>query len=329
MIPVILLFLLSPIVLSAQKISSLTVKVKYVRPPLSPLPERIRTYRSEVNIPQVKDDPTYQHLRVPVAGLENASPGDLIVELNFRDFVMTDPQRIEDQVYHVNTASKETGYYYRIEYNFPAELVVTDRQEHAVLLNTVVYPDSAARFVQFGKWTFSEEELANKYSGEADAISRKVFDACVKSVVRQAKEEVNSRFAWTPVVYRQKILVPKSKKSPFYNEFRRAAAKVEKAFEVESYEPGGSSDKLLQEAWEIWEGILSAPSQRLTPSLRLMAAYDLAAIARWMNRFDEAERWAQRAAEAVTPKTPARYRTIVMELPGEINDRRQRYPGVL
>jgi hypothetical protein len=110
-------FLLPGKRVDAQKISFETVKVKYIRLPLQPLPPEVKTFYSEVTIPQVKDDPKYQHYRVPVAGLKyTGSPesAGVITELTFREFVGLDPKLVSDKVYRVNTAQNETGYYYEL-----------------------------------------------------------------------------------------------------------------------------------------------------------------------------------------------------------------------
>ncbi len=316
------LFLYAP-GLTAQKISFETVKVKYVRLPLQPLPEEIKTYVSVVTIPQKKDDPAYDHLRVPVEGLKFSLEGNLMVEVNFREFVMLDPKLVSDEVYRVNTAQKETGYYYELQYDFPAELVVTDVARRQVLLHRELRPDSASRFVKYGKWTFSKDELQGNYDAEAGALSQKVFDACIQSVLKQAKEMVNSVFAFTPLTYRQKIAVLKSKKAPFYKDFQKAAQLTAVAFDVERYEPGDDADRTLRQALDIWQKIVE--DDKANGVTKMLAQYNCAAVSRWMNRFDEADACARRAAEGITPQTHKKMVALVMPLPEEIHIRKERY----
>ena len=312
---------------AAQKISFETVKVKYVRLPLQPLPAEVKSYYSKVVVPQKREDPKYQHYRVSVEGLKYvSSPGGagLTVELNFREFGMLDPEKVSDEVYRVNTAQKEQGYYYELQYDFPAELVVTTA-DHKVLLHREMHPDSSARFRQFGKWTFSEGELEEKYRAGAGDLNQKVFDACLQSVLKQSKELVNSEFAFTPVTYRQKIAVLRSKKTPFYKDFQKAVQLTGVAFDVDSYEPGGESDRTLQQALDIWKRIVDDASGKANGTVKMLAAYNCAAVSRWMNRFDEADAWARRAAEGITPQTQKKMTGLVMPLTGEIRIREARY----
>ena len=318
-------FFLPFTVVMAQKISFETVKVKYVRLPLQPLPAEVKSYYSKVVVPQKQEDPKYQHYRVSVEGLKYVnSPGSagLIVELNFREFGMLEPKEVSDEVYRVNTAQKEQGYYYELQYDFPAELVVTTA-DHRVLLHREMHPDSSARFKQFGKWTFSEGELEAKYREEAGELNQKVFDACLQSVLKQAKELVNSEFAFTPLTYRQKIAVLKSKKAPFYKDFQKAAQLTEVAFDVDRYEPGGDADRTLQQALDIWQRI--ADADKANGVTKMLALYNCAAVSRWMNRFDEAGACARRAAEGITPQTQKKMTALVMPLPEEIRTRKERY----
>ncbi len=313
--------------LPAQKIGLETVKVKYVRLPLQPLPQDVKTCSSQVIIPQKREDPGYNHFRVPVAGLKyvnDPASAQLLVEVNFREFGMQDPQLVSKDVYRVNTGESEKGYYYLIQYDFPAELVVSTAG-HQVLLHRELRPDSASRYVKYGMWTFSEDELRNKYSGEAGAVNRKAFDACIQNVLKQAKGLVNSQFAFTPVTYRQKIAVLKSKKTPFYKDFQKAAELTGVAFNVDRYEPGGEGDRTLAQALDIWKRILDDPSGKANGTVKMLAYYNCAAVSRWMNRFDEADACARKAAERITPKTQKRMTALIMPLPEEIRTRKERY----
>jgi hypothetical protein len=311
----------------AQKFGLETVKVKYVRLPLQPLGKEVKNCYSKVIIPQKREDPQYQNYRVAVKGLKyvnDPSQAQLRVEVDFREFVGLDPRLVSKDVYRVNTGQNEKGYYYELQYDFPSGLVVST-PDHRVLLNRQLRPDSSARFMKYGMWTFSREELDSKYADESAAITQRIFNACIQSVLKQAKEIVNSQFAFTPVTYRQKIAVLKSKKTPFYKDFQKAAELTKVAFDVDSYAPGGGSDHTLQQALDLWKKVVDDPSGKAGGKVKMLAYYNMAAVSRWMNRFDEADSYARKAAEGITPETAKRMAPLIMSLPEEIRTRKERY----
>ncbi len=327
---VVSLFLFSFLPCKSQKVSLKTVKIHYIRLPLEPLDKDIKTCHATVIVPQRRDDPAYQNQHIPVEGLkyvQKTEEADLRIELDFLEFVMDNPKLISGEVYRINTGKNEKGYYYLVGFNFPGTLQVTTRDGKTLLKRTIT-PDSSARFKKYGMWTFSENELANNFSGEGEKISEQAFRSCYQSVKKQSTDLVNSYFGHTPVTYKLKIVTAKGKKTPYAGRLRKAEQYVEQAFETDAYRPGEGNDEWLDKAVAIWQEILAeyTPGRKspVSYNLKMLLLYNSATVSRWMNRFDEARKEAGEAIAMINKETPEKYKKLILPLPEEIRIREER-----
>lgn len=321
--------------LYAQKIPLKTVKFKHVQLPLEPLGDNVKTYHSEVSIAlpeSLVKEAGMNSLRISLDGFQSIRTEertDIRINLKFGEFGLIDKKRIKDDVYHINTGSNETGYYNILTFDYPAELIVST-WDYKVLLHREIHPDSSVRIVDFGKWTFSEDELNNKFDSEISELQAGIQKKCVNSVMRMARNLVNSHFGYPLVTEHLKIAIVKSKKGPFYSELAQAAGFAEEALtKNKKYEVNPESTALMNKAIDIWEKVLAGykhgSQNKGSSDLVMMMFYNSAQGYLWINRFEDARSRAGMATRMMVKDTQKKYVKVINELWDKILDREQRY----
>ncbi len=321
--------------LYAQKISFQTIKFKHIQLPLDPLGDHFKTCRSEVTIAlpeNLQKDASLKNLRINLKGFQSVSrdkKADLRTSLKFGDFGLVNKRRIKDEVYHINTGSNETGYYDVLTFDYPAELMVST-WDYKVLLHREIHPDSAARILNFGKWTFSEEELSNKLEQEEEQLRTDIQKKCVQSVMRMARDLVNSQYGYPLVTEHLKIAVVKSKKNSFYSDLKQAEVYMENAFAgSKEYNVTPASEQSIEKSLKIWENILhkaDADSKgKVSHEMKLTLLTNAAQGYLWIDKFEEAGSWIDRAKRMVTKDTPKKYRNLIVAVQKTISDRKERF----
>lgn len=320
--------------LYAQKISFKTIKFKHIQLPLKPLGKNIKTYHSEVSISlpgDLSDDASLKNLRLDLAGFQSINtddPADIRINLNFDAFALISRKRVKDDVYHINTGSNETGYYDILTFDYPADLIVST-WDYKVLLHRKIHPDSSVRIEDFGKWTFSEEELSNKFDSEISKLQTETQKKCVHSVMNKARDLVNGYYGYPVVTERLKIATVKSKKGPFYSELQQAADFMEEGLTMsKKYESNPESERLIGKSIDIWKNILAGTpgsKSKVNHDLKLLLLYNSAQGNLWINRFAEARSQVGQALKMLDKNTPKKQRNMIRELRDMISNGEQRY----
>lgn len=315
----------------SQKISFRSPKVKYTQLPLHPLGKEIKTYHSNVklDLPEpLMQEPALKSPGIRLNGYEpvrEADEADIRIDLFFDQFSMKERKRISDKVYHVNTASNETGYYDLLTFDFPAELIVSTADHH-VLLREEIHPDSTTRILNFGKWTFSEEDLNHKFNTSSDELSLKIEKDCALSVLKRAGAIVNDNYGFPVRTEHIKIAVVKGKKNDFQDltdaeaYFESAMDGITKSLEEEKI------NSALQHALDIWNKIISMDQNKpIGYNLKMMLLYNCAQASLWMNHFEDALAYAREAEIMINDNVSGKYTKVILPLRTEIEDRAMRF----
>ena len=303
--------------------------------PLNPMGKDYTTYHSNIGIDlpvSLSEDPGLKNPGISLAGFKMTSrdkDADIRIDLNFRNFTRISEKMMKDQVYNINKGENETGYYYLLFYDYPAEMIVSTA-DNKVLLHREIKPDSSDRIVKFGKWTYSEDELNNKFNDEREKIETGVQKSCAYSVMNRARDMVNSLYGYPVKTERMKIAEVKSKKGPFHIELKQAAVYMEEALTKDKkYKLNPESENLMDKAMGIWKQVLAeyAPGSKskVSYNLKLLLLYNSAQGALWLNRFDEARSYAEKANQMLTKNTSGKVVKMIRTLQKQIVDREQRY----
>lgn len=317
--------------LFSQKIDLKGLKVSYIQLPLKPFNDDIKTYQPDLIMKITDEKNELKNLKdqyLVIKGYDKSDEADITVSAKFGEF-KAEKELITKDVYNVNAGKNMTGYHYKVTCVYPIQLTITKKDGQILFEESITHQDQLMTF-DFGKWTYSANELENNFNAEKKEKLTDIKNKCDKNALSNIKKILISNFSYAPVKKNIKIAGGKAKKFN-YSDLDKAKEHIQTAFDMISDKVKAEKyTEELNKAVSIWENALKESSEskkaRINKEISSMLNYNLCIAFWWMHKFDEAIEYAEKALKlnGECQKPSSKYKKLILQTMEDIKDYKKR-----
>jgi hypothetical protein len=282
----------------SQRIRSKSGRFEYIRLPIEPLPDNFKTFKVVPVYPAssgvYENEVMTQQLK-KIFKLESFKSveenPDLIIQVKLKDFVATNPQLQQKPV--ALSVEQKMEYYYTVNYQYPMSAIVIDRVTQVEIFNGA---SNESGYV-YSTGAYPTTNQLSAVWGDGFEHHRKMKEDAFSKNTQQLKNEIQSKYDFTPVTIFQEVWAPKTTKKQNYADLDSAQMIAVKAYELIRPNSKNGFDSFrngISLSVDIWlralkESNLENDKARINSEVVSSIRYNLAHAYFWLDDLEKAK----------------------------------------